>query len=140
MTNTDTLVQALQITLIGMGLVFVGLLILWGLMEATVQLTAWYNRSHPEEEEGEEEEAEATAEEAPAAVALPASTDLKQKAAAAAVAIALAIDEESAPVEMAAVHSNGYAAQPSAWQSVMRSAQLNQRSNHFTRKPRGSAR
>ena len=53
--NTEILSQALQITLLGMGLVFIGLLLLWGLMEITVQLTAWYNPRHPEGE-GEEEE------------------------------------------------------------------------------------
>ncbi len=139
MIDTNILSQALFITLIGMGLVFVGLLLLWGLMELTVQLTNWYNRRHPEEEEGEEEEeVEAVVEEAPVA-ALPAPSALKQKAAAAAVAIALAL-EESAPAEMAAPLPAGYTAQPSAWQAVMRSAQLNQRSANFTRKPRGSAR
>ena len=137
--NTEILLQALQIALIGMSLVFIGLLLLWGLMEITVQLTAWYNRRHPEEEKEGEGEAPAVAAEAPAAVEPPVPSALKQKAAAAAVALALAL-EESAAVEMAVSHSNGYSVQPSAWQAVMRSAQLNQRSNQFTRRPRGSAR
>ena len=86
----------------------------------------------------EDSEVVAVVEEAPIA-ALPAPSALKQKAAAAAVAIALAM-EEDATAEMAAPLPAAYIAQPSAWQAVMRAAQLNQRSNHFTRKPRGSAR
>jgi len=133
-----TLTASLLITLIGMGLVFIALGLLWGLMEATVVGTAWYNKSHPEEEEEEEEE---VAEEAPAAeeAAQPVTTSIKQKAAAAAVAVALALQDEG-PEDAAEPQSNGYFAQPSAWKSVMRSAQLTQRSNQFTRKSRGNVR
>jgi Na+-transporting methylmalonyl-CoA/oxaloacetate decarboxylase gamma subunit len=133
--NVTDLQYALLITVIGMSLVFVALLILWGLMEATVKATAWYNRSHPEEEAGANEEEEELAVELPA----PAATSLKQQAAAAAVAVALALAEEEAPF-YEAPQPAGYLSQPSAWQAVMRSAQLNQRSNQFTRKPRGSVR
>jgi Na+-transporting methylmalonyl-CoA/oxaloacetate decarboxylase gamma subunit len=132
---------SLLITLIGMGLVFVALGLLWGLMEATVKGSAWYNKRHPEEVEEEEEEEAEEVVVAPSAIveALPAGSTLKYKAAAAAVAVALAIQDEG--LEAAAEpQPNGYYAQPSAWKSVMRSAQLNQRSNQFTRKSRGNER
>ena len=131
-----TLTASLLITLIGMGLVFIALGLLWGLMEATVVGTAWYNKSHPEEEEEEE-----VAEEAPAAeeAAQHVTNSIKQKAAAAAVAVALAFQDEG-PEGAAEPQSNGYFAQSSAWKSVMRSAQLTQRSNQFTRKSRGNVR
>jgi hypothetical protein len=129
---------SLLITLIGMVLVFIALGILWGLMEATVKGSAWYNKRHPEEVEEEEEEIE----EARAAEveALPVgSSTLKHKAAAAAVAVALALESES-PAAATEPQASGYYAQPSAWKSVMRSAQLTQRSNQFTRKSRGNVR
>ena len=135
-----TLTASLLITLIGMGLVFIALGLLWGLMEATVVGTAWYNKSHPEEKEEENEEEEA--DEAPIAEAasLPVKSLSKQKAAAAAaVAVALALEEEG-PQAAAEPQPNGYYAQSSAWKSVMRSAQLTQRSNQFTRKSRGNVR
>lgn len=132
-----TIVASLWITLIGMGLVFIALAILWGLMEATVVGTARYNIKHPEEKESDEETEEA--EEMPAAEkALPASSVLKHQAAAAAVAVALALQSQSTarPEPQAGV----YKGQASAWKSVMRSAQITQRSNQFTRKSRGNVR
>jgi Na+-transporting methylmalonyl-CoA/oxaloacetate decarboxylase gamma subunit len=134
----QNLLNALLITAVGMGLVFVALLVLWALMEVTVQAGAWYNKSHPEEEDGEEEEEEA--EEAPAveAEAEPAASSVKQQAAAAAVAVALALQDEG-PVAIEP-QAGLYMGQPSAWKSVMRSAQLTQRSTQFTRKSRGNVR
>lgn len=132
-----TIVASLWITLTGMVLVFIALTILWGLMEATVVGTAWYNIKHPEEEEGDDEPEEAeemsAAEEAP-----PAASVRKHQAAAAAVAVALALQSQSpaGPEPQA----GGYMGQPSAWKSVMRSAQITQRSNQFTRKSRGNVR
>jgi sodium pump decarboxylase gamma subunit len=133
----STFVSTLWITLIGMGLVFVALLLLWLLMDTTVRSTAWYNVRHPEEVEGEEE-----AEETPGAEELPAAlpAGVKQQAAAAAVAVALALQDEAPEIAGAASLPLGYASQPSAWQTVMRSAQLTQRSSHFVRKSRGNVR
>lgn len=131
-----TIVSSLWITLIGMTLVFIALAILWGLMEATVVGTAWYNIKHPEEEGDDEPE---EVEEIPAAEeVLPATLLLKHQAAAAAVAVALAFQNKSpAGIEP---QTGGYMGQPSAWKSVMRSAQITQRSNQFTRKSRGNVR
>jgi Na+-transporting methylmalonyl-CoA/oxaloacetate decarboxylase gamma subunit len=137
----QNLLNALLITAVGMVLVFLALLVLWGLMEVTVQVTAWYNKRHPEEEDEEEEE---EAEEALAvetqylASPPPVAPGLKQQAAATAVAVALALHNEApAAIEPQA---GGYVGQPSAWKSVMRSAQLTQRSTQFTRKSRGNVR
>ncbi len=131
----STTIATLWITLIGMGLVFIGILALWGLMELIVKLTNRYALTHPEEEEGEEEEASAAA---PIVEALPAASTNKQQAAAVAVAIALALEAEAASeAPVMAQPQNG---QASAWQAVMRSAQLTQRSNQFSRKSRGNVR
>ena len=76
--NEGLIGQALQITLIGMLILFISLLVLWGVMELLVRLV----KDNPQEEE---------AEEAPAAVVeTAAEDDLKQKAAAAAAAYVIA--------------------------------------------------
>ena len=131
----STFVSTLWITLIGMGLVFIALLLLWAMMEYTVKGTDWYNRRHPEEEA----EREVEAEEVPAVDEQPAPIARKHQAAAAAIAVALALQAE-APAPGAAIQAAAYTGQPSAWQTVTRSAQLTQRSNQFTRKSRGNVR
>ncbi len=135
----STFVSTLWITLIGMGLVFIGLLALWGFMELIVKFTNWYALRHPEEEEGDEEE-EAAGEEAQPIEALPAPSAVKQQAAAAAVAIALALEAASEAQAPAFNQSQVGIGQASAWQAVMRSAQLNQRASQFNRKSRGNVR
>lgn len=114
------MVDALWITLIGMGLVFVAILLLWGLMALLVRLT-------DEKEVAEEEEA---LELEQAAVPTDGSlVDRKYRAAAAAVAIALALRK---PVRA------GQTAQPagslSAWQAVNRANQISQRFNSSRKK------
>lgn len=98
---------AVQISLVGMGLVFGAILLLWGLMALLVRLTT---------EKGEEL----------GAAPLPSSADemgLKRQAAAAAVAAALAAD--SGP------EANEFPLPPTAlvspWQGVMRTRMLNKR-------------
>jgi sodium pump decarboxylase gamma subunit len=120
------LVTSLWITLIGMGLVFIAILLLWGLMEGLMRLAPHLGADESEEGEGEEEgEAEAAPE------ALPAG-DRKKRAAAAAVAIAMALRRPSA--RKLSASSGG-----SAWQAVTRASQLNH-PTHITRKSRGSVR
>ena len=76
--NNEALIgQALQITLIGMIILFVSLLILWGVMELLVRLV----KDGPKDETGEEAEAIETAD---------ADDDEKLKAAAAAAAYVIA--------------------------------------------------
>ncbi len=131
----STTIATLWITLIGMGLVFIGILALWGLMELIVILTNRYALTHPETGE---EETEDIREAAPVVEAQPGAPASKQQAAAVAVAIALALEAEAgAEVPVFAQPQNG---QASAWQAVMRSAQLTQRSNQFNRKSRGNVR
>ncbi len=120
----STLGSALWITLIGMGLVFLALLLLWGLMELMMRLTA---RSAAADEA---EAAETAAEE----VASQADSSRLARAAAAAVAVALALRQATLPPEGPAD------AQVSNWQAAMRTARLNQRANMFTRKQRGAGR
>ena len=77
--NEGLIGQALQITLIGMLILFISLLVLWGVMELLVRLV----KDKPQEEEAEEAPAAAVVETA-------AEDDLKQKAAAAAAAYVIA--------------------------------------------------
>ncbi len=122
------LVASLWITLIGMGLVFIGILLLWGLMEVIVRVTARF--AGKEEEEGEEE-----GESEPEAAPLPAvDGSLKKRAAAAAVAVALALRKPVARVPLARPADGG-----SAWQSVARASQLNH-PTQLARKSRGNVR
>ena len=106
----DNFSLSLQITLIGMGLVFGAIIVLWIMMAALVRLT-------PDRADAEEPAAAA-------ALSEPAAADrmLKQRAAIAAVAVALA--HEATPK----VHEFPLPATPivSAWQAVQRGRQLSQ--------------
>ncbi len=119
--------SALWISLIGMGLVFIAILLLWGLMELVVRLTA--DRGEAKKEALEPEVG------APAVVAPPAENkSLKLRAAAAAVAYALSAKQSSA----SSPYATPPAASGSAWQAVMRSYQLNLRGQMGARKSRGN--
>ncbi len=104
---TTTLTLALQITLVGMGLVFAAILLLWLLMSALVRLTAARRK-------------------VPAGPTEPGSAaqadDRAARAAAAAVAAALAAQGPAQPR-----FPLPPTALVSAWQAVRRSAQLNRR-------------
>jgi Na+-transporting methylmalonyl-CoA/oxaloacetate decarboxylase gamma subunit len=91
----------LQITLIGMGLVFLAIILLWFIMMLMVRLTAT-----PKKEEIISQEA-----------------DLKRRAAIAAVSVALAHQANTVPREFPLPPT----ALVSAWQAVMRSRMLNKR-------------
>ena len=97
----DNLSLSLQITLIGMGLVFGAIILLWIMMAVLVRLT-------PDHEAGEEPTAKATT------IEPLSDRALKQHAAIAAVAVALA--HEATPK----VHEFPLPATPivSAWQAV----------------------
>jgi sodium pump decarboxylase gamma subunit len=124
--------QALIITVIGMGLVFIAIIALWGLMELMVRVTARYARKEEaEESEGAGEEAEPAAESVTEAV--DGLADLKRKVAAAAVALALAQEAEQPVYSQVASYTSG-----SAWQAVSRGGQLNQRASLYSRKSRGN--
>jgi Na+-transporting methylmalonyl-CoA/oxaloacetate decarboxylase gamma subunit len=132
------LVASLWITLIGMGLVFIGILLLWGLMEAVVRITARYAPDKSSEEEADaDSETEAAPAGGPEGLPAPAASQ-KRRAAAVAVAIALALRKPAArlslPLER--IHAG---ASSSAWQSVTRASQLNH-PTQIARKSRGSVR
>lgn len=107
---SDVLGIGLQITVIGMGLVFAVIILLWGGMFALVRLM---------DDHAPSEAAEAEAEAAAAAQ----ERARKQRAAAAAVAIALAQARDDKPH----LFPEPPTALVSAWQAVMRANQLNQR-------------
>jgi Na+-transporting methylmalonyl-CoA/oxaloacetate decarboxylase gamma subunit len=90
-------ILSLQITLIGMSLVFGAILLLWLLMALLTHLTPPY----PETDE-------------------PSEAEMKQRAASAAVAIALAAEADATPHEFPLPPT----ALVSAWQAVMRSKML----------------
>jgi len=108
MTLAPALPLALQITLLGMGLVFAAILALWLLMAALVRLTAPRGEPTPAVQAQEQT---STAE-----------AELAAQAAAAAVATALAA-QLPAPSHFPLPPT----ALVSAWQAVRRAAQLNQR-------------
>lgn len=115
--------SSLWITLIGMGLVFIAILLLWGLMAAVVRLTV----DGKPETEGAEADVEAVE-----LQPVPAGAgDLKARAAAAAVAFVLARRSKT-PLQPSVSGASG-----SAWQAVTRSFQLNSRGQMTARKSRG---
>ncbi|HSV86769.1 MAG TPA: OadG family protein [Levilinea sp.] len=115
------LVTSLIITVIGMGLVFSAIMLLWGLMEVLVKVTADKTLAAPT----------AQPEAMPALV--DDNSENKARAAATAVAIALAMRQ-------VAPQRPENAAGISPWQAVGRAGQLSQRSTSFNRKPRGTVR
>ncbi len=101
-TNLD---YAVQITVIGMGLVFASIILLWALMALLVRITA--DRAQPDHSASEQEAAEQA---------------LKQQAAALAVAVAIRLHEAQAhSVNTFPVRETP---QVSAWQAVTRARQL----------------
>lgn len=130
-----TMSAALWITLIGMGLVFIALLLLWGLMALIVNITA------------KQAEAESAGEAPDTDEAQPMDTPVAQsgaaaKAAALAVVVALAMQKKG-QVQAAPEHPALLARQPdgepfSAWQSVLRANRLTQKSRMYARKERGN--
>lgn len=114
------LINALWITLIGMGLVFLSILLLWGLMALLVRLTAEKAAENIAEEPESETES----------VAIPTGSlllDKKRRAAAAAVVFALAREKRAS--------SNGQpAVSVSPWQAVNRANQINQQINASRKK------
>ena len=117
------MINALWITLIGMGLVFVAILLLWGLMALLVKLTE--EREKPVAQEISAAEAE------PVIAAVPTDGDRKRRAAAAAVAAAMAMRPKNGRARTAADQP---AASVSAWQAVHRAGRLGQQMNASRKK------
>lgn len=116
--------QALMITVIGVGLIFTVLFVLWGLMAALVRITAPRPQASPlptPSPTGSE-----------AAVALHAA---RRRAAVVGVAVALALEAEraaSAPL----LHATPGAISP--WQATIRGNALSRRAGVFQRTPPSS--
>ncbi|MBP7228236.1 MAG: OadG family protein [Longilinea sp.] len=118
-------VAGLIITGIGMGLVFVMIILLWGLMYLMVRGAAWLETIRAKEKEDEEEAGE------PVAETIAAPDGRKARAAAAAVAVALARQRAQVRPQQSAVSV-------SPWQAAGRAAVLGDRASLFTRKNRGA--
>jgi Na+-transporting methylmalonyl-CoA/oxaloacetate decarboxylase gamma subunit len=105
---TTNLQLALQITLVGMGLVFAAIILLWGLMALLVRLAPEQPRQElPEAEENHQ-----------------ADLELKRRAAAIAVAVALAQQNEIGELHEFPIPPTALV---SAWQAVMRTSMLGKR-------------
>lgn len=117
------LTNALWITLIGMGLVFLAILLLWGLMALIVRLTAAPEESTPEVA-------------APVQAVDPGAgllSERKRRAAAAGVAAAIALRSRGAKAVRPTPGSQAGSAL-SAWQAVNRARGLGQRGNSSRKK------
>lgn len=116
--------NALWITLLGMGLVFLAILLLWGLMVLLVRLTREPKKAQPAPLPGNDIP---VAEETPAQAQL---IERKRRAAAAAVAAALAVNnsKRSATVNLP-MTGKPAPASVSAWQAVHRASQISQHVN-----------
>lgn len=124
----SNMVIALEITALGMGLVFAAIILLWGMMNLLTFITADKNASSPLPLR-ELRSATASDLAEPAAVV---DSDIKAKAAAVAVAIALAEQQAS----LAHPLSDPPTAIVSAWQLGTRTRQLYEKRTPVVRKPR----
>lgn len=119
--------NSLLITAIGMGLVFLSILLLWGMMELVVRMTA--NKRSPLEQPDKAKENTN-----PAQTADNSEQMNRAKAAAAAVSYALAIEKTARNQQTVQAPRENI----STWQAVMRAGNLNQISNFQRRNPKGS--
>lgn len=122
----SNLSNALIITGIGMGLVFVAILLLWGLMG----LMGRFIKDRPEAAETEEapETTPAVVQPEPTAVRAALTAAAKAKAASAAVAVAMALTAAKK------IGSQRPDTSVTGWQAALRANRLNQRSGIFSRK------
>jgi Na+-transporting methylmalonyl-CoA/oxaloacetate decarboxylase gamma subunit len=118
----NNLVMALEITALGMGLVFAAIILLWGLMNLLTTITADKDASvSPATAVSHSAEPDPTVE-----------CDMKAKAAAVAVAVALADGQAS----LAHLFAEPPTSLVSAWQLGMRTRQLYEKPTPVIRKPR----
>jgi sodium pump decarboxylase gamma subunit len=110
----NNLLLSLVITVIGMGLVFATLVLIWWMMALLTRFTA--------------------EKEAPASQTVSAATETDEKAQAAAIAVAIAMAEHQ--LSQAHPLQDPPTAIVSAWQLGMRSRQLSQKGTPIVRNPR----
>lgn len=146
MEPMSNITAGLLITLIGMGLVFAALLLLWGLMDAMVRLA---NRFFPDhnDEGGSDEDYDSGEDVELVKAEIGPETDLRAQAAAAAVAVGLALRSRidtaaaaavavalSLKAQRIALSAEAANQSTSSWQAVHRANRLSQRLNLFDRK------
>jgi Na+-transporting methylmalonyl-CoA/oxaloacetate decarboxylase gamma subunit len=125
--------NALLITGIGMGIVFLALLLVWGLMEILMQ----YTRERKVELTSLPEEPitiQAALDKRKIAALAVAAVLQQRRYQAAQQAVGIALKKEEPQAQ--AINQNGKA-EASQWQPVMRALQREERMRLFTRKPRG---
>ena len=110
----QNLLPALQITLVGMGLVFFGILVLWAMMALLVRLFADQRAKTTDDTTGAED-----------------ADELEHKRLAAAIAAAAAIEMHNTSIT---ISSHKERESISAWQAAHRSQQLNKNRPSFSRK------
>lgn len=123
---TEVLNQGLLITAIGMGLVFLALILLWGLMALMAKTPSG---KKVQKDESSEELTVAIAE-----VEIKPAREDRKKAAVAAVATALGLHKSVLSLKPRPPHTL------SSWLVTRRSGQFNQNASITNRKSRGSAR
>jgi hypothetical protein len=126
--------RALWITLAGMGLTFMGILIIWGMM---ILFVKWMREKETKEESESQPESpspisasDQQLKSIAVATAVSQVLNLRKQAAAAAVSIALSAGISKVPVQRPLEETH-------AWQVVHRMSQINARNQAFSRKPRG---
>jgi len=125
--------NALLITGIGMGIVFLALLLVWGLMEILMR----YTRERKVELTSLTEEPitiQAALDKRKIAALAVAAVLQQRRYQAAQQAVGIALKKEEPQAQ--AINQNGRA-EASQWQPVMRALQREERMRLFTRKPRG---
>ncbi len=110
----NNLILALEITAVGMGLVFAAIILIWWMMALLTAVTA--------------------EKEAPAGEPAPAIQEIDEKAQAAAIAVAIAMADHQ--LSQAHPLPDPPTAIVSAWQLGMRSRQLSQKGTPIVRNPR----
>jgi Na+-transporting methylmalonyl-CoA/oxaloacetate decarboxylase gamma subunit len=115
--NTELLPAALLITALGMGLVFVAILLLWGLMELIVRLLP--DRAEPEPEPVPVPSSDIADREA--------ERERRRRAAVAAVSAAFALEQTSVPVPSAPDSSR--------WQDASRTEALHRMAGYYRPRP-----
>lgn len=123
---TEVLNQGLIIAAIGMGLVFLALVLLWGLMALMAKI--------PAEKESEKKTPSEEISVAIPEVEIIPLKDVRKKAAVAAVAAALGLQKNALSFKPRSPHA------VSSWLVTRRSGQFNQNASITDRKSRGSAR
>lgn len=126
--------RALWITLVGMGLTFLGILAIWGMMVLFVKWMREKGKKGKPESKPESGKTippgDIRLKSIAVATAIARALTLRKQAAAAAVSVALSAGTRGAQIQRPSD-------EPSAWQLVHRMSQINLHIQAFSRKPRG---